>query len=121
MKAKLSDIYIYLARRDKTGIRVLAKVKGQHQLPSRIGDLKMLNMPPDWTANIARIIESDKMLWEPWLQSADSHAELIESLRKRGFTNISSKARPEYGPASLQTPIINSANLPNKKTMIRKN
>ena len=120
MTKKISDIYLFLARRDKTGIRVLAKFKGQNQLPSRISDIKSLNLPIDWTTNITKIIAESKMLWEPWIQSANSYNELIDALKVRGFSNIPMNSRLEYNPANLQVPIVNSSNLPNKKTMLRK-
>ena len=120
MKPKTNDIYLYLAKRDKTGIRILAKVRGQQQLPSRIGDIKTLNMPQDWTTNISQIILTSKMMWEPWIQSADSYEDLRNALKSRGFSNIPVSPILEFSPANVQTPLINSSNLPNRKTMVRK-
>lgn len=120
MPPKITDIYLYLGRRDKTGIRVLAKFQGQNQLPSRINDIKTLNLPPDWTTNISQIVTESKMLWELWIQSADSYNALIDTLRIRGFSNIPINPRLEFGPSNLQSPIVNSSNLPNKKTMVRR-
>jgi len=63
MPQLVSDLYLYLARRDKSGIRIL---DGQ----------------------ITQIIYDARMLWEPWVESANTFEELRASLKIRGYTNI---------------------------------
>jgi len=115
------DLYLYLARRDKSGIRIVANFLGRPLLPTRIEDLAPLQLPTGWEPQIEQIIFDSRMLWEPWLESSDSFEELRSILKIRGYTNIPINSQPEFTPANLQTPVVNVSYLPKKATMLRKN
>lgn len=120
MAIKLSDLYLYLTRRDKSGVRILAKFKGRPQLATRIDDLEPLQLPTGWQSQLSQIIYDSRMLWEPWIESADSYDELKSDLKIRNYINIPVNAQPEFVSSVTQTPIINVSYLPRKTTMMRK-
>ena len=79
--------------------------------------LTELNLPEPWKSQVEQIIYNNRMNYDLWIESAVSTASFIESLRKRGFSNI---------PMSLNPMIKVPNERPNlktnkMKTMIRKN
>lgn len=120
MAQTLHDLYLYLARRDKTGVRILVKMQSREMLPVRIEDISTLNLPTGWEGQINQIIFDARMLWEPWVESADTYEELRASLKVRGYTNIPVNSQPEFTAANVQVPTVNVSYLPRKTTMIRK-
>lgn len=118
--AQTTDLYLYLGRRDKTGVRFLAKFRGRPVLPTRIKELESLNLPTGWSEQLKQTIYDARMLWEPWIESSDSFEELRTALKVRGYTNIPINAQVELSQSNLENPIVNIANLPKKVTMIRK-
>ena len=120
MANKLTTLYLYLGRRDKTGIRLLAILKGEETLATRIDDINGLGLPSSWTSQLSNIVYENRMLWELWLESADSWDSLRSTLKTRGYTNVPIKGTPEYEPAITSTPAVNLNSLPKKSLMIRK-
>ncbi len=120
MAQKLSDIYLYLTRRDKTGVRFVAKFLGQELLPTRLDDVESLNLPVNWTNQIKQIIYDSRMLWEPWIESSDSFDDLKNLLKVRGYTNVPINAQPEFSASLKDKQSVNLSNFPKKKTMLRK-
>lgn len=120
MAQTLVDLYLYLGRRDKTGIRIVAKVQGRSQLPTRIDDLAPLQLPTGWEAQIEQIIFDSRLLWEPWIESSPSFEEFRSALKIRGYTNVPVNSQSEFTPATLQVPVVNVSYLPKKSTMLRK-
>ena len=114
------NIYLYLGRRDKTGIRILAKVLGRPILSSRIDNIDVLNLPISWTNEIKQIIYDNQLLWEPWVESADTYDILKAALKVRGYTNLPMSEQPEFTASNFTTPVVNVSNLPKKTTMLRK-
>lgn len=120
MAAELFYMYIYLGRRDKSGVRVLARVRGYEILPTRVNDIEDLRLPADWTAQLKETIYENRMLWEPWAETALTYEDLKNSLRTRGYTNIPVSGRTELSSYNLSTPTINQNALPRKRIMVRK-
>lgn len=116
-----SNLYLYLARRDKVGIRILAKFQGRNQLAVRLEDISGLQLPDNWQAKLTQIIYDARMMWEPWIESAEDFDELRQKFKIRGYSQIPVTGQPEFTISSIQTPTINVSNLPKKTTMIRKN
>ncbi len=67
--SELTTIWLYLARRDKSGMEVLTVLKGRRQPAVRVKDLLVLNLPPSWFVEIQRKVEEKKMEWEPFVES----------------------------------------------------
>ena len=123
MATKITDLYLYLARRDKAGIRILARLKSTNRLPTILNEagLISLQLPSSWYKEISQTIYESRMLWEPWIQSVTTFEEFRNSLKKRGYTNIPVSSQPEFIVSTVETQIVNVSRLPQNKTMLRKN
>lgn len=119
--ATTNNIFLYLTKRDKTGVRILAKFKGKKQLATRLSELSSLQLPSGWEDKLEQIIYDSRMLWEPWIESVDNYDDLKSRLKLRGYRNIPVNSQPEFASDVLASPIVNLSNLSAKKTMIRKN
>lgn len=114
-------IWIYLARRDKTGIRILSQFKGKKIMPTRVLNLPDLKLPTDYQDVLSKIIYDNRMMYEPWMESASNYASLRDQLKSRGYTNIPLTNLQEYGNTSRTTaPEIYTKNIPQIRTMVRK-
>jgi hypothetical protein len=120
MAEQLVDLYLYLAKRDKTGVRVLAIVKTQPRLATRLQDINSLNLPANWIPQIEQIIYDNRMMWEPWIETANSFSVLKQSLKNRGYTNLPLNGSPEFIAYNIQSPVINISAIPKKNTMVRR-
>lgn len=123
MATKITDLYLYLARRDKAGIRILARLKSTDRLPIILNEagLSSLQLSPSWYKEISQIIYESRMLWEPWIQSVTTFEDFRNSLKKRGYTNIPVSSQPEFIVSTVETQIVNVSRLLQNKTMLRKN
>jgi len=123
MKKNNSDLYIYLARRDKSGVRIIAKLKGKEQLPTRISieDLANFQLPVAWYNTISQILYDNRMLWEPFIQSVDTFDNFRNNMKTRGYSNIPLSSQPEFTVSTIQNQHVNLSSLPKFTTMIRKN
>lgn len=114
-------VWIYLGRRDKTGIKLVSQFNGKKILATRILNLNEINMPADYYDTIQSIIYDNRFLYEPWIESADDFKTLRENLKLRGYTNIPVANIQMYGSmSSLSAPEINTTTIPQAVTMIRK-
>lgn len=114
-------VWIYLGKRDKDGIKLVSQFKGKKILATRIKNLSEINMPADYYDMIQSIIYENRFLYEPWIESADDFASLRQTLKLRGYTNIPVTNVQLYGNmSSLSAPEINTTNIPQAVTMIRK-
>lgn len=62
--------------------------------PTRVKDIESLNLPAYLERRISKQAHKERMLWELWIESAGSFAELRKNLKKRGYKNL-----PLHGPA----------------------
>jgi hypothetical protein len=120
MKKQKSELYLYLGRRDKTGIRILAKMNGDSQNAVRLDNISNLYLPIGWEIQINQIIHDSRMMWEPWLESASSFEDLASKLNKRGYKNLPINGSTELRDSTVSNPLINTSHLPNKTSMLRK-
>lgn len=112
------DLYFYLAKRDKQGIRILAKFISRTQSPIRItdGNISNLYLPPGYLKEIKQKIYDERMLWEPWVETADTFENFKYLLKKRGYSNLPFVSRPEMNFDAI---LLNNK-LDNVVSMIRK-
>ena len=116
-----SILWIYLARRDKTGIKMTSKFRGKKIMPSRIERIEDLHLPPSYADYIKTLIYEHRMLYEPWIESANDYATLVQNLKLRGYTNVPVSGKLLYGlNTNGYPPEISVRNIPEKKTMTRK-
>lgn len=121
-------IYFYLARRDKTEVKVIALFNGPEVASLRVNDITKYNLPDELTKLIETEIQENKMLWEPWIESSDNYEGLKNKLRKRGYKNVPYKMTlPQYQIRSNVVSHLSQTQKPTldpkvgpKKTMLRK-
>lgn len=114
-------VWIYLGRRDKTGVILLAQFNGKKIIPSRIENVDDLKLPHDYNVFIKQKIIDYKLLWEPWIESSSDYASLRYQLKKRGFKNVPLSNYVQYGMRTTSSlPDINTKNIKQMKTMVRK-
>ena len=120
MKKQSTELYLYLARRDKKGIRILAKFQGQKQLPTNIDDFSSLQLPVAMHKQLTQTAYDSRMMWESKIESAESFQDLRAKLKARGYTGVPINPQPEF-MAGVQSHVVNTSQLPQKTTMLRKN
>ncbi len=113
---KQTKLWLYLTRRDGKDVRILTVLSGHEQPPVRISDPSILQLNAANQAEVERIISENRMMWEPWLESADSYDSFKTNLRKRGFSRTPLNGKPEV----FNSTFVNTSGLPKKKTMLRK-
>lgn len=89
-KKNSKKTYLYLARRDKKGIKILtAFPNGKDDFPpTRLTDINKLGLPEAIATQLQQEIHKERMMWEPFLECADGYGELVQSLRRRGYGMI---------------------------------
>lgn len=90
-----SKIYLYLARRDKKKVRILTTFQGHAIPPTRIDNIKKLGLPKNISSKLEATIFEDRMLWEPWMEAAESFDVLKTSLKNRGY-KPPGKSKPQF-------------------------
>ena len=115
---KIGRIYLYLARRDKSGIKILAILQGTMKT-GRVDDIDNLNLPVEIESVIKKCCYDNRMLWEPWIEPADNFSQLKNNLRSRGYSGIPMGGQPIAVYLPGQT--FDSSSIQKKQTMIRKN
>lgn len=88
---KKSEIYIYLGKRDKSGVKLLGSFPYDSKVyPTKINEEKLasLNINPKTTSEILKSLRENKMNYELFLETAESLEDLKKSLRKRGYAGI---------------------------------
>lgn len=79
-------VYIYLARRNKSDVRIIGTIQsGQHIQASRLTEWSNLGLSMSDRSELKTILEGYIMDWEPWIESAENYKDLKEKLHKRGI------------------------------------
>lgn len=120
MKESKHTVWLYLARRDKKAVRILAKAQGKNVMANRLENIDHLNLPADWSAKIKQTVFDNRMLWELWIESFDNYEQLKAALLGRGFSNIPMSPQPEMRISMKEVPNLNLSRIPVAKTMIKK-
>lgn len=81
-------IYIYLAARNKRGIKLLTTLPGDYYPATKIENIKELNLPIDLESKISQIAYVNRMKHELWIQSAKDYEDLKQNLRSKGYTKV---------------------------------
>lgn len=116
----LQRFYLYLAKRDKKGIRLVAILQSRNVLPVKIPDLAALNLPASVHTEIAQIIQESRLNWELWAETAESFVAWRAALKKRGYSNIPLSERTEYTGSTYILPDISRNSLPSQKVMVQR-
>ena len=78
----MPKIYLHMARRDKSAVKILCIFKGEAIQPTRINNIKDLNFPSSLETRISNVFHPNRLLWEVWLESASDTAELRKNIMK---------------------------------------
>jgi hypothetical protein len=116
-------LYLYLTRRDKTGMKLVSEFPAPKSVPpTRVTSIDGMNLPTQLADRIRRTIDQDRMLFEPWIESAVNFAELKGSLKRRGYRNLPNSAAPIHDVRSIVTDDAppRTKHLPKRKTMLRR-
>ena len=118
----MPNLYLYLTRRDKTSFKLLSIFSTTKIFsPTRIVDITKMGLPASVEAAIASSVRTDRMLWEPWIESANSYNDLKKSLESRDFRGIPSYSIPQHmpNPGVNEVPTL-KAPIDSRTTMLRK-
>jgi len=120
VKENKTNVWLYLARRDKRAVRILAKAQGKNVMANRVENIDQLTLPTDWSNKIKQTTFDNRMLWELWIESFDSYEQLKAALTNRGYSNIPMSPQPELRVSRMEFPVLNMATIPSGKTMLKK-
>ena len=117
----MQRLYLYLASRNKQGIKLLTILQGSEVVNSDVENLSEFNLPEVWEKQISRLIHENRILYTPRIESAKDFRELRSRLAHRGFTNLPMGVTPllhfqAYGKA----PMADTSSCKIHQTMIRK-
>jgi hypothetical protein len=115
---KTMKMYLYLARRNKSQVRLLTILSGTEYPATRLTDVKKLGLPSGITAKLTAYIHENRMSWEPWIESAENFAELRKKLTARGFEGFPLSSSPVFEAAFER--VSSQLVAPKIKTMLRK-
>lgn len=87
-------LYLYLASRDKRGIKLVTILQSAQPVNASLTDLGKLRLPQVWETQIRRIIYDNRILYEPRLETARSYNDLKAKLVNRGFRDLPMGATP---------------------------
>ena len=117
----MKRLYLYLASKSKKGIKVITVLQGESIVTSKLENVQSLNLPELWEKKIQQVVQDNKMLYDPWIESAKNFDELKQRLKGRGYSDLPMGLNtlldiPAYGNA----PKADTSSCKIKKTMIRK-
>lgn len=116
----MQKLYLYLASRSKKGIKIITILQGKSTSASKLVDLKKLDLPLIWQLKIDKIIQDHKMLYEPWIESADSYHELKQRLINRDYKELPLGLVPLINLPQGELPKADTSTYKVKQTMLRK-
>ena len=111
-------MYLYLARRDKSSVKMLMVLQGEAR-SGRVENLGSLGLPPEILETVENEVKTHGLLWEVWIDPAESYHQLKQKLRNRGFSELPISSNPAVNQVRGQT--ARTSHLPpGRKTMIQK-
>ena len=114
-------LYFYLGRRDKKGLKILTILKGDQTPPTRIDDVKKLQLPFNVQAELENLIYQHRFEWEPWIESAPTYTALTDKLAKRGFINLPIHTLPLLKKTNIAQLIpADTRDFPQQVTMVQR-
>ena len=119
MIVKKMKAYLYLAKRNKKGTKLLARLEVPKPLASRVEDIKNIRLHPELESKIDKVVQKNKMHWELWIETAESYQKLKDALIKRGYSEISMHPVPMFNDVLPSSTNTNKIPTP-PKTMIQR-
>lgn len=81
----MANLYLYLAKRDRKGIKLITTFQGLSTMPVRIVNLVELRLDKHFLESIEKIVDDNRMEYDLWLESANSCEDLKNKLLSRGY------------------------------------
>jgi hypothetical protein len=99
-----NDLYLYLARRDKKSVQILAKFLSTPISTTRINEdnISLIGIPIRILPAIQQEIYDNRMLWQAWLETANSYESFRTRLTKSGYVNIPLSSQPKFFMSTVQ-------------------
>jgi len=117
----MDKIYLYLAKKDKRGIKLVMVLQGKKTSATKIEDINLLRLKANLLPQLSEIIEIHRKEWNLWIESAENYNELTKALSKRGFVNIPVKSEPLHADSDVGDPYFaDTRNMNTSKTMLRR-
>lgn len=114
----MTSLYVYLASMRKEGIKVLAAFPYAKKVyPTRINDIKTLNLAPDMERKVSSESHENRMNYELYVETADTFNSLKEALEKRGYSRL---PLGQFAGHTSSGRINHKALVTKEKTMLRK-
>jgi len=113
-----NKLYLYLARLDKKGIKVLASFPYAHKVyPTRVADVSSLGLSGEVLHCVSSESKENRMTHELYAESSSSFDQLKKSLSSRGYSHLPIQQLS----AQMGSSHINAAKLTTvESTMIRR-
>jgi hypothetical protein len=84
-----NQVFIYLARRDKKGIKTLFNFSYKTKIyPTKISNIENLQFNNEIKNSLYVEVDRNKSLYELYIESANSFNDLKKSLKQRGYKNL---------------------------------
>ncbi len=115
------NAYIYLAKRDKKGMKLVTVMPTEKTILPTQFNPALLELPQVWRAELEKLIHSNRMSYEAWIETTGSYEELRQNLKGRGYSALPITPSMMMSLSKqMQTPQLNASKLPNQATMLRR-
>lgn len=84
-------LYLYMGRRDKQATKMMTVLECEDYEvipPVRVANIDFLNLPVITQSEIIKTLYENRLLWELWVETADTYTELRDKLKSRGYANV---------------------------------
>ena len=91
-----TNLYLYLAKRDKKGIKIVSVFQGNRTNFQKINDIGKLGLPKNMEDRINQVKYDERMNWELCIESAKDFKDLLHILVNRGYKNLPTSPNPIF-------------------------
>lgn len=85
----MANMYLYLARTDNRGIKLLTVFYNQPSYQAtQINNITILHLPQAFTDKLKQSIDANSQNYTTWLESAVNFDGLKSQMIKRGYSNL---------------------------------
>lgn len=117
----MKKLYIYLGSRKKQDIKLITVLQGTVNGPTRLTNLAQFELPIIWQKQIEDIIHTNRMFYEPFVDSANNYEELKKRFIAQGYKHVADGEIPLLNlNAGGKVPRANTVGVKANKSMIRK-
>ena len=91
-----TNLYLYLAKRDKKGIKIVSVFRGNQTNFQKVNDIEKLGLPKNMEDRINQVKHNERMNWELCIESAEDFKGLLRILGNRGYKNLPTSPNPIF-------------------------